>query len=124
MSATQRIKTKGGTEFVLLEAEDYDALLQEIEDLQDIASAAKIMKEEEGKERVPFELLMRLEKEPPIAVWLDYKGMKQVDLVNRTGLSQPYISLLVQGEKKGSLKTYKAIAKALDIDLEDITTYL
>ena len=50
----------------------------------------------------------------------EYRGLTQAKLAKLTNLSVVMIKKLESGETKGSLKSLKAIAKALNLNIEDI----
>lgn len=55
-----------------------------------------------------------------IRVWREYRNLTTVELAQRVGVSQSYISDIENGKKDGSIKVIKAIADALDADIETI----
>ncbi|TBB53782.1 XRE family transcriptional regulator [Rhizobium ruizarguesonis] len=88
-------------------------------DIRD-ASAAKA-RIAAGEETWPEEVVAALVAgENPVTVFRKYRGMKQVELADEVGQSQPYISEIESGQKIGSTDVMKAIALALDVDLNDI----
>ncbi len=56
--------------------------------------------------------------EPPLEVLPEARGLTQKELAARAGLSQAYVSQLAAGSRKGSLKAWRALAAALQVDLE------
>jgi len=38
----------------------------------------------------------------------------------RTGLSGPYLSQIESGKREGTIKVFSALAKALDVDIDDL----
>ena len=63
---------------------------------------------------------MALGNDNPIKVIRKFRGMTQDDLANAAGLSRPYLTEIETGRKEGSIRTLKAIAKALDVPLEKL----
>jgi DNA-binding XRE family transcriptional regulator len=64
-----------------------------------------------------------LNGEHPLKVWREYRHLTQEQLAEAIGgISRAYISEIESRKKVGSLKVLKAIAKALDIDLNMIIT--
>lgn len=55
--------------------------------------------------------------EHPIKILRKFHGLTQDELAKNAGLSRSYLTEIETGIKEGSLKTMKAIAKALDIDI-------
>ncbi|WP_072281627.1 helix-turn-helix domain-containing protein [Rappaport israeli] len=70
-------------------------------------------------ERFPSEFVDKLfDSDNKIGVWREYRGMTMTELAARIGVSQSYISDIERGKKDGSIKVIKAIATALDADIE------
>jgi DNA-binding Xre family transcriptional regulator len=68
---------------------------------------------------LPAEVMARLVAgESPLAVLPPARDMTQKDLAARAGLSQAYVSQLAAGTRKGSLDAWRALAEALQVDLE------
>ena len=75
----------------------------------------------EGQELVPAEVVDRLiDGEHPLRVWREYRDMTQKRLGAKAGFSDGYIAAIESGKKEGSLKALRALARALDVDLDDI----
>jgi DNA-binding Xre family transcriptional regulator len=70
----------------------------------------------------PLEIVRRLcdEEEPRLTVMCDFRGMTQADLARATGLAPAFLSQLASGKRKGSLATWRRIAKALDLPLDEL----
>lgn len=72
-------------------------------------------------ERFPAEFVDKLfESDNKIGVWREYRGMTMTELANAVGVSQGYLSDIESGKKDGSVKVIKAIADALNADIETI----
>ena len=61
-----------------------------------------------------------LEGESPIRVWRKHRGLTQQQLAEAAGISVPYLSQIELGERKGRTGVLLAIARALDLALDDI----
>ena len=61
-----------------------------------------------------------LGKDSPIKIIRKHRGMTQDDLAKASGLSRPYLTEIETGRKEGSIKSLKAIAKALNVPLEKL----
>lgn len=48
------------------------------------------------------------------------KGMTAADLSDKTGLSRPHLSLIINNKQDVRLSTLKKIAKGLDMDISDL----
>ena len=51
----------------------------------------------------------------------DYRGLTQQQLADKCGIQRAYLAEIETGRKSGSVKTLKAIAAALDVDLTSIS---
>ena len=92
-----------------------------LQDIRDYDEAIKAV--EAGEELVPGEIVYAiLDGESPIRVWREHRGSTQKKLAETTGISVPYLSQLESGKRKGSTEVLVAIARALDLSLDDIVT--
>ena len=111
---------RNSQKFVLVPIEQYNQLLADLEMLKDIRDfrGAKAVDEE----TFPAEVINRLifNEENPIKVYREYRGMTQKQLADKIGIQRPYLAEIETGRKSGSVKTLKAIAEALDVDLTSI----
>ena len=72
-------------------------------------------------ESFPLEVTERIiAGESPIKVYREYRGLTQVVLAQKAGISRPYLTEIETGKKEGSITSLKSIAKSLNVDLEDI----
>jgi len=70
----------------------------------------------------PLAFARRLNRgEPRLTVLTEMRGMTQADLARATGLTPAFLSQLASGKRKGSLRTWKTIAAALDMPLDEVT---
>lgn len=53
-------------------------------------------------------------------MWREYRGMTGKELAEKTGLAAPYMSQLENGNREGTIDTFKKIAAALRVDIDDI----
>ena len=100
-------------EYAELTSGDTEALLSN-EHLYDTA------KKEEG-ESFPIEVADRLlVGENPIGVYRNYRNMTQQKLAAEAGINTAYLSQIETGRRTGSTRTVAAIAKALDVAVDDL----
>ena len=118
----QIIKKDGQPEWAVIPYETYQRLAEDAEMLQDIRDYDEARKAvEEGEELVPsYVVYAILEGESPIRVWRKHRGLTQHQLADAAGISVPYLSQIELGERKGSTDVLVAIARALDLTLDDI----
>ena len=109
--------------FVVLPIQEYHALMEKVQDFQDIQEVKKHI--EECGETFPMEVVLALsEGHNPIKVYREYRGISQTVLASKIKVSKQYISQLEAGERHGTAKVLKDIAKVLKVDLEDIVLSL
>ena len=123
MSKPNIITTPSGDRIVLIPFEEYERLVEAAEDAADARDVDEIKRRlATGEEElIPAELADRIiDGESKIRVWREYRGMSGKDLAEKTGLAPPYISQLETGQREGTIETFKKIAAALRIDIDDI----
>jgi len=118
----QIINKDGKPEWAVIPFQAYKRLVEDAEMLQDIRDYDEAKKGiEEGEELVPSEVVYAiLEGVNPIRVWREYRGLTQHQLAEAAGISVPYLSQLESGKRKGSAEVLAALARALDLKLDDI----
>ena len=109
--------------FAVLPYDEYTALIERMERLEDLRDCQDF--EERlacgEEELIPGDVVERLvEGENPVRVWREHRGLTQEELGARTGLSGPYLSRIESGKREGTVKVFAALAKALDVDIEDL----
>lgn len=112
---------KEGQPHAVIPYEMYEKLLEDSEMLADIKAydEAKAREEETFPSDIVYQIT--LEGANPLKVWREYRGLTQEQLAEAVGgISKAYISEIENGKKTGSLKVFKAIAVALNIDVEMI----
>jgi DNA-binding XRE family transcriptional regulator len=121
----QIIERDGKPEWAVLPYEEYLQLLDQSELLEDIRDFdvinAAIDRREE--ELIPAEVVYAiLDGENPIKVWREYRKLTQQQLADTAGISKPYLSQIETGKRMGTTEILSAIAKALDVSLDDVVT--
>ena len=117
---------------VTLTRAEYDALLQQIEEAEDLAAVAAAEAREAalGKkaaraDHLPIELVERLSAgEHPIRVWRAHRGLTREALAAAAGVSPSYLSEIETRRKPGSLAAIVKLAAALRVSLDDIAAWL
>ncbi len=121
----QLIERGGKPEWAVLPYEEYLTLLEQAEMLEDIRDydAAKAALENGEDELIPSEVVYTiLDGENPIKVWREYRGLTQQQLADKAGISKPYLSQIETGKRTGTTEILSAIAKALDVSLDEVIT--
>ena len=107
----------GNPLYALVPVEEYERLVRAAEELADAAAfdAAR------DQEKVPAVYADRLlDGENPVRVWRQYRGLTQRELAVRVGVTQAHLSEIELGKSEGSLRVMTAIARALEVDLDDL----
>ena len=119
----QIIKRDGNPEWAVIPYKEYVRLVAEAEMLQDVRDHDAILNAvEQGEEEViPAKVIYAiLDGENPIRVWRVHRQLTQRQLAEKADISTPYLSQLESGKRAGKTEVLSAIAKALNVDLEDI----
>lgn len=104
---------------VKIPIQDFEALQERLEELEDIAALDAALARDE--EAFPGDVVKRLlDGESPVKVFREYREMTQAVLAEKTGVTKTTISEIETGRKQGSVGTLKAIANALELDIDDL----
>ncbi|NKQ36653.1 MAG: helix-turn-helix transcriptional regulator [Chloroflexi bacterium] len=122
MSNVQLILKEGQPEYAVLPYELYTQLVEDAEMLQDIqdyleAKEALLNGEEIIPAEVPYAII---DGENPVKVWREYRGLTQQELAQAAGISASYLSQIEAGKREGSTAVLQAIARAMDLTLDDV----
>lgn len=119
----QVVITPSGDRMVILPETEFDAMIEAIEDQEDIAAAKEAQRRLEAgeAEMIPAEIANRIiDGENKVRVWRDYRGLSQRDLADKSGVSTAYLSQIESGRRDGTFETIKRIAAALSITVDDL----
>ena len=119
----QIIERDGKPEWAVLPYEEYLQLIEQAELLEDIRDFDTISAAvERGEEElIPSEVVYAiLDGENPIKVWREHRGLTQQQLADKVKISKPYLSQIETGKRTGTTEILSAIAKALDVSLEEV----
>ncbi len=104
---------------VILRKKDFEAMLERMEELEDIVAFDRAMESQE--EGFPPAIAKSLiAGENPVLIFREHRGMTQEALAAQTGISKGMVSKIESGSKVGSVATIRAIAKALKVDIDDL----
>lgn len=101
---------------------EFEALRERLEEMEDaiIVRAAKVRGAE--KTDLPAAFMQRLiGGEHPVRVWREFRGMTPDRLSRTSEVSKSYLNEVENGKKPGSVAFFKKCAKALAVDLDDLT---
>ena len=132
-AVTKVIRTPKGEELVLLPKAEYDRLRRlereaglqaaAMQETQDVQQAMRILTEIRSgvQETVPQAMVQRLlTGEHPVLVWREYRKLTAEALAQRAGLSRAYVTQIETGVRKGSVRSLRALARALNVEMEDL----
>jgi ribosome-binding protein aMBF1 (putative translation factor) len=116
------------TETVTLTRAEYEALIERLEDAEDLAAVAAAEAREAalGKDRaradyVPIELVRRLSAgEHPVRAWRLHRGLSRDALAAAAGVAPSYLSEIETRRKPGSFSALAKLEAALHISLDDL----
>ena len=119
----QIIAKDGEPEWAILPFEIYQQLVEDAEMLQDILDYDSIRGaiERDEEELIPSEVTYAiLDGENPVKVWREYRQLTQGQLAQAAGISTPYLSQIEKGKRSGTMEVWSAIARALEVSLDDL----
>ena len=120
----QIIARDGNPEYAVIPYEEYLRLSDATEMVADVAAYDRAMKDMEGKEWVPGEIVDRLiDGEHPVKVWREHRKMTQGDLAAKVGKSSAYLSQIETWNRDGTIKLYGNLARALKVDIDDLVVW-
>jgi DNA-binding XRE family transcriptional regulator len=118
----QILKNGGEAAFAVLPVQDYEDLLRRArlsaEDIEDIAAIVAARRQEQLPAAMVKSVV--LGRKSRLAAWREFRGLAPARLAAAAGLSASYLSQLENRRKAGTLKAYRALARALRCRLEDI----
>jgi DNA-binding XRE family transcriptional regulator len=120
--SVQIIEKNGRPEYAVVPYKEYQRLVAEAEMLQDVRDydEAKLAVTG-GEELIPSQVTYALlDGENPLRVWREYRELTQQQVAEAAGISKPYLSQLESGQRKGTTEVLQAIAKVLNVSLDDL----
>ena len=119
---TMQMIEVNGEELAILPMADYRNLLEMAEEQDDIRAAITAEKRREaGEEYVPSAMVNRIvDGENALRVWREYRQISLTKLSDLTGVNKSTVSQLENGKAFGRPATWRALADALDVTVDDI----
>ena len=120
------------SETVTLSRAEYEALIERLEDAEDLATVAAAEAREAvlGKEKaradyLPIELVRRLSAgEHPVRVWRAHRGLTREALAAAAGIAPSYLSEIETRRKPGSFGALAKLSTALGVSLDDLAVWI
>lgn len=120
MTMIQFIERKGKREFAIIPIETYNRLEEMLEDADDIALFDAAKANDDGF-RIPASVAHPiLNGANRVKVWREHRGLTQEALAQRAGISKAFLCQIETGERQGAIRTMRAIAKVLKVDVDDL----
>lgn len=110
-------------QMITIPLDEYKRLQIAAEDLEDIRTLDRVTADlAAGREElVPAEIVARIvHGESPLRVWREFRGLNQTTLANVSGVNRVQIADIEAGRRSGSVETFKKLAGALNIALDDL----
>ncbi|MFL9828281.1 helix-turn-helix transcriptional regulator [Rhodoplanes sp. SY1] len=117
------ITSPSGDRLAVIPLEEYERLTEAAEDAADVRAydAAKSRIAAGEDEAIPAAFANRiLDGENKVRVWREFRGMTVKDLAAAAGITAAYLSQIETGTRDGSIATFKKIAAALKVSIDDI----
>ena len=114
------IITLQGKKLAVVPLDVWERILKKLEDLDDLMAAREI-DSDPAAEYFPIELMaqIKLEGKKPVKVYREYRKITQEQLAEKSGISELHMVRKIEnGESEGSIGTIKAIAKALNLEID------
>jgi DNA-binding XRE family transcriptional regulator len=123
MNKPQTIHTPAGEEMVVMSRIEYDSLISTLEDLEDaLAAEQSIRKIATGEVELitDAEVDDYLDAPTPLAFWRKKRGLTQVALAKKVGVTQAYMSEIESGKKEARVGVLKELAAALKVTVDEL----
>lgn len=111
-----------GQRMAMLPAQEYERLLEKLEERHEFADArAAEHARGEGVEYLPAEMVNRImDGESALRVWRQYRGLSAAELGKAVGVVASHMTHLENGTRSGKPLLWRALANALNVDVDDI----
>ncbi|MFK5949893.1 MAG: helix-turn-helix transcriptional regulator, partial [Methylococcales bacterium] len=88
------------------------------EDADDIAAAEAVKYEENIPAKVVYDLM---DGKNSLKVWRKFRNLTQDELSKKAGITQAMITMIENGKRTGTVNVLGKLAKALNLDIDDLT---
>lgn len=122
---TAQIVEIAGQKIAMLPIADYERLLELAEEQADITAADRAeLRRLAGEEYVPFELMNSiLNGENALRAWRKYRGLTQQQLAHTAKVRETTVSEIENDRAQGKPSTWRALADALNVSVDDILPF-
>ncbi len=119
----QVIERDGRPEWAVIPYGEYERLMEAAESMEDVREYDAVKKAlgSCNEELVPSDVADRLlNGENPVRVWRKHRGLSVSGLAAVCGLTPAAVSQIENGKRSPSIEKLKAIAAALNVEVDDI----
>jgi DNA-binding XRE family transcriptional regulator len=123
MAKPNIITTPSGDRMAVIPLAEYERLVGAAEDAADVRAydEAKRRLAAGEDELIPAEFVNRMiDGENKVRVWREHRGLTIKALAEAAGLTPAYLSQIETGVREGTVETYKKIAIALRVRIDNI----
>jgi DNA-binding XRE family transcriptional regulator len=120
---TVQIVEIGGQKIAMLPADEFERLVEQLEDRMDIAAADRAEQRRlSGEEEfIPFEMVKAImDGENALRAWRKYRGLTQDQLATRAKVRLSTVSEIETGKAQGKPSIWRAFANVLNVSVDDI----
>lgn len=112
------IEDSHGKKAVVISLESYEAIREELEELEDIKSY--IDNKDTREETLPFKLVQELieSDESKVKLMRKHRNLSLTALARKADITEGYLSQIENSKRKGTIEIFKRLAKGLDIDID------
>ena len=115
----QIIEKNGKPEWAVIPYREYRRLSEAAEMAEDVRDFDEAVSRDE--ETVPHAVVQRLVMgEQPVKVWREYRGLTQAALARAARITPAYLSQIETGVREGSVRVLTALARTLQVNVEDL----
>ncbi|TSE19233.1 transcriptional regulator, y4mF family [Tepidimonas alkaliphilus] len=109
----------GRPAFAVVPFAEWAALLERLEELQDIADFKEAVAR--GEETLPRAFVeRRLAGEHPLRLWREHRGLTLQALADCVGCTRQMLSMIERGKAAPSADLLARLAAALDVEMDDL----
>ena len=118
----QIIEHNGTPEYAVIPFAEWQALIDRLEDMEDIADANAISAAiAAGEETFPHEFSKRLTAgEHPLKVWREYRCLTLAALGKASGVTAAALSQIENGKRSPSVELLSKLSRILGCDMDDL----
>lgn len=119
---TVQIVEIAGQKMAMLPVNEYEQLLEAVEDQADIRAAVLATERREGgEEYLPSDMVDRIiAGVSALRVWRQHRKMTLAQLADQVGIRKSFLSDIETGKARGAPSLWRKFAEALDVSADDI----